>query len=144
MNIDTIKDGYVIDHITPGNAIKIYRLLNLEKLDCQVALITNAKSKKMKTKDLIKIGQLIDINLDKIAYIDPKATVNIVKKDKIIEKKKLQLPEVLMNVCKCNNPRCITSTERNLDQIFNLTNKKDKVYRCHYCESTLEKDHFID
>lgn len=143
MNIDTIKEGYVIDHITPGNAIKIYRLLNLDKLDCQVALITNAKSKKMKTKDLIKIGKLIDINLDKIAYIDPHATVNIVEKDKIVEKKKLKLPETLINVCKCNNPRCITSTERNLDQIFILTNKKEKRYRCHYCESALEKENFI-
>ena len=144
MNIDTIKDGYVIDHIKPGNAIKIYRLLNLEKLDCQVALITNAKSKKMNTKDLIKIGELIDINLDKISFIDSNATVNIVKEDKIIEKKKLKLPKVLVNVCKCNNPRCITSTERNLDQIFNLTDKKNQIYRCHYCESLLEKDSFID
>ena len=83
-------------------------------------------------------------NLDKISYIDPKATVNIVKDDKIIDKKKLQLPEVLINVCKCNNPRCITSTERNLDQVFHLTNKKEKTYRCEYCESTLEKDHFLD
>lgn len=140
MNIDTIENGYVIDHITAGNAIKIYRLLNLEELDCQVALITNVKSNKTKVKDLLKIGKLIDINLDKIAFIDPKATVNIVKNNKIIEKNSLQLPEKLINVCKCNNPRCITSTERNLDQIFNLTNKKEKIYRCHYCETMLEKE----
>ena len=144
MNIDTIKDGYVIDHITPGNAIKIYRLLNLEDLECQVALITNVKSKKMKVKDLIKVGKLIDINIDKIAYIDPKATINIVKNSKIIEKQILELPETLINVCKCNNPRCITSTERNLDQVFNLTDKLEKTYRCQYCESILEKDHFVD
>ena len=143
MNIDTIKNGYVIDHITAGNAMKLYKLLNLESLDCQVALITNAKSKKTKIKDLIKIGQLIDIDLDKIAFIDPKATVNIVKNGKIIEKKQLALPEVLTNVGKCNNPRCITSTERNLDQIFNLTNKKERIYRCHYCETALEKDQFV-
>jgi len=143
MNIDTIKNGYVIDHITAGNAIKIYRLLDLENIGCQVALITNAKSKKTGTKDLLKIGELIDINLDKIAFIDPDVTVNIVKNDKIIEKKKLEIPEKLVNVCYCNNPRCITSTERNLNQIFNLTNKKEKKYRCNYCETILEKDRFI-
>ena len=143
MNIDTIKDGYVIDHITAGNAIKIYRMLELDKLDCQVALITNAKSKKTKIKDILKIGSLIDINLDKIAFINPDVTINIVKNEKIIEKKKLDLPERLVNVCKCNNPRCITSSERNLDQIFNLVDKNKGIYRCYYCESALEKDKFI-
>ena len=143
MNIDTIKDGYVIDHITAGNAIKIYRMLDLEELDCQVALITNAKSQKTGIKDMLKIGSLIDINLDKIAFIDPNVTINIVKKSKIIEKKKLDLPTRLVNVCKCNNPRCITSSERNLDQIFNLVDKENHIYRCYYCESALEKDSFI-
>ena len=143
MNIDTIKNGYVIDHITAGNAIKIYRLLDLENIGCQVALITNEKSKKTGTKDLLKIGKLIDINLDKIAFIDPNVTINIVKNDKIIEKKKIEIPEKLINVCYCNNPRCITSTERNLNQIFNLTNKDKKIYRCNYCEALLEKDKFI-
>lgn len=143
MNIDTIKNGYVIDHITAGNAIKIYRLLNLESLGCQVALITNVKSKKTGTKDLLKIGELIDINMDKIAFIDPDVTINIVKNDKIIEKRKIEIPEKLVDVCYCNNPRCITSTERNLKQIFNLTNKKEKIYRCNYCETILEKDRFI-
>ncbi len=143
MNIDTIENGYVIDHITAGNAIKIYRLLNLENIDCQVALITNVKSKKTKTKDLLKIGKLIDIDLDRIAFIDPYVTVNIVKNNKIIKKQKLELPEKLVNVCKCNNPRCITSIERNLNQVFNLTDKDKKIYRCHYCESTLEKDKFL-
>lgn len=139
MNIDTIKNGYVIDHITAGKAIEIYRLLELEKLDCQVALITNAKSKKTKVKDLIKIGKLIDIDLEKLAFIDSDITINVVKNDKIIEKKKLELPEKLVNVCKCNNPRCITSIERGLDQIFLLTDKKKKVYRCYYCEAMYEK-----
>lgn len=143
MNIDKIENGYVIDHIKAGNAIKIYKMLDLDKLDCQVALITNAKSKKAKVKDIIKIGSLIDINLDKIAFIDPEVTINIVKNEKIIEKKVLEIPKTLINVCKCYNPRCITSTERNLDQIFNLVDKKNKVYRCYYCESTLEKDKFI-
>lgn len=139
MNIDTIENGYVIDHITKGNAMKIYELLKLNELDCQVALITNAKSKKTKIKDLIKIGKLIDIDLDKLAFIDPNVTINIVKDNKIIEKRKLELPEKLINVTKCKNPRCITSIERDLDQIFNLTNKEKQIYRCAYCEMSLEK-----
>ncbi len=139
MNIDTIENGYVIDHITPGNAMKIYELLDLNKLDCQVALITNAKSKKTGTKDLIKIGKLIDIDFDKLAFIDPNVTVNIVKNNKIKEKRKLSLPEKLVNVTKCKNPRCITSIERDLDQIFILTNKDKQIYRCVYCEMSLEK-----
>ena len=139
MNIDTIENGYVIDHITAGNAMKIYELLKLNELECQVALITNAKSKKTKIKDLIKIGKLIDIDFDKLAFIDPNVTVNIVKDNKIIEKRKLELPEKLVNVTKCKNPRCITSVERDLDQIFNLTDKEKQIYRCIYCEMSLEK-----
>ena len=139
MNIDTIKNGYVIDHITAGNAIKIYELLDLNKLDCQVALITNARSKKTGVKDLIKVGKLIDLDFDKLAFIDPNITVNIVKNDVIIEKRKLELPQRIVNVTSCKNPRCITSVERNLDQIFNLTDKDKKVYRCIYCETSLDK-----
>ena len=139
MNIDTIKNGYVIDHITAGNAMKIYRLLELEDLDCQVALITNAKSKKTKVKDLIKVAKLIDLNFDKIACVDPNVTINIVKNDKIIEKKQLSQPEKLVNVFKCNNPRCISTVERGLDQVFNLTDKDTKTYRCAYCETALDK-----
>ena len=139
MNIDTIKNGYVIDHITAGNAIKIYRMLDLDKLDCQVALITNAKSKKQGVKDLIKIAKLIDIDFDKLAFLDPDVTVNIVRNSKIVEKRNLVLPEKLVNVTRCKNPRCITSTERDLDQIFNLTNKEKQLYRCVYCEMSLEK-----
>lgn len=138
MNIDTIENGYVIDHITAGNAIKIYKLLKLDNLNCQVALITNAKSTKTKVKDLIKIGKLIDIDFKKIAFIDSNVTVNIVKNDEIIEKKKLELPEKLINVAQCKNPRCITSIERDLDQIFNLTDKENKIYRCEYCEVKLD------
>lgn len=139
MNIDTIENGYVIDHITAGNAMKIYELLNLNKLDCQVALITNARSKKTKIKDLIKIGKLIDLDLEKLSFIDPNITVNVVKNNVIIEKKKLELPEKLVNVAKCKNPRCITSIERDLDQVFKLTDKEKQVYRCIYCEMSLEK-----
>lgn len=139
MNIDTIKNGYVIDHITAGNAIKIYELLGLNKLDCQVALITNARSKKTGVKDLIKVGKLIDLDFDKLAFIDPNITVNIVKNDVIIEKRKLELPEKIVNVTTCKNPRCITSVERDLDQVFNLTDKDRKIYRCAYCETSLDK-----
>lgn len=139
MNIDTIKNGYVLDHITAGKAMEIYDLLNLKDLKCQVALITNATSKKIKVKDIIKIAELIEIDLDKLALIDPNITVNVVKDCKIIEKKKLQLPERIVNVHKCNNPRCITSIERGLDQVFVLTDKDKKVYRCLYCESQLTK-----
>ena len=140
MNIDTIENGYVIDHITAGNAMKIYELLKLNELECQVALITNAKSKKTKIKDLIKVGKLIDLDFEKLAFIDPNVTVNIVKDNKIIEKRKLELPEKLVNVTKCKNPRCITSVERDLDQVFKLTDKEKKVYRCVYCEMSLEKE----
>lgn len=139
MNIDTIKNGYVIDHITAGRAMEIYNLLELQKLSCQVALITNAKSLKTEKKDIIKIGELIDIDLQKLAFIDPNVTINVVKNNMIIEKKKLELPEQLINVHKCNNPRCITSSERDLDQIFILTDENEKIYRCMYCESRLTK-----
>ena len=139
MNIDAIKNGYVIDHIKVGNAMKIYDVLNLNELDCQVALITNAKSKKTKVKDIIKIAKLVDIDFDKIASIDPNVTINIVKNNKIIEKKKLELPRELINIYKCKNPRCITTIERGLDQIFVLTDKENNIYRCKYCETNLEK-----
>lgn len=139
MNIDAIKNGYVIDHIKVGNAMKIYDVLNLNELDCQVALITNAKSKKNKVKDIIKIAELVDIDFDKIASIDPNVTINIVKNNKIIEKKKLELPRELINIYKCKNPRCITTIERGLDQIFVLTDKENNIYRCKYCETNLEK-----
>ncbi len=139
MNIDTIKNGYVIDHIKAGHALEIYHLLGLEKLECEVALITNAKSKKTKIKDIIKIGKLIDIDFDSLALIDSSITINIVKNDKIIEKKKIDLPEKIVNACKCNNPRCITSIEKNLDQVFTLTDKENGTYRCMYCEASLKK-----
>ncbi len=139
MNIDAIKNGYVIDHIKVGNAMKIYDVLNLNELDCQVALITNAKSKKTKVKDIIKIAELVDIDFDKIASIDSNVTINIVKNNKIIEKKKLDLPRELINIYKCKNPRCITTIERGLDQIFVLTDKENNIYRCKYCETNLEK-----
>ena len=139
MNIDSIKNGYVIDHIQAGKAMKIYDLLKLNELDCQVAIITNAKSKKTGTKDIIKIDKEIPIDLDVLGFIDHNITVNIVKDDKIVEKRKLSLPEKIVNVAKCNNPRCITSVEKDLDQIFLLTDKENEVYRWRYCEMSLKK-----
>ncbi len=138
MNIDSIKNGYVIDHIQAGKAMMIYEQLKLNDLECQVAIITNAKSKKTGRKDIIKIDQKIDIDLDKLGFIDPDCTVNIVSDDKIIEKKKLTLPDQIVNVAICKNPRCITSVEEHLDQIFTLTDRENKVYRCKYCEMSLK------
>lgn len=137
MNIDSIKNGYVIDHIKVGNAMLIYEALGLRDLDCQVAIISNAKSKKTGKKDIIKIDKSIDLDLDKLGFLAPEVTVNVVKDDKIIEKKKLTLPEKIVNVAKCKNPRCITSIENALEQVFILTDKENKVYRCKYCESKL-------
>lgn len=140
MNIDSIKNGYVIDHIKAGNAMRIYDLLKLNELDCQVAIITNAKSKKTGRKDIIKIDRDIEIDLEKLGFIDPNVTVNIVKNDSIVEKRKLSLPERIVNVAVCKNPRCITSIEKSLDQVFNLTDKENEVYRCKYCEMSLKKN----
>ena len=138
MNIDSIKNGYVIDHIEAGKAIEIYELLGLDKLKCQVAIITNAKSQKTGKKDIIKIDERIDLDIDKLGFVAPNVTVNIVENDEIVEKKKLDLPEKVVNVVKCNNPRCITSIERGLDQIFILTNRENNIYRCKYCEMSLK------
>lgn len=138
MNIDSIKNGYVIDHIKAGKAMEIYEVLGLNNLDCQVAIISNAKSKKTGKKDIIKIDESIDLDFDKLGFLDPEVTVNIVKDDKIIEKRKIDLPEKIINVAKCKNPRCITSVEKDLDQIFILTDKINNVYRCKYCEMSLK------
>lgn len=138
MNIDSIKNGYVIDHIETGKGMKVYELLHLNELDCQVAIITNAKSQKTGTKDIIKIDKIIPINLDALGFIDHNITVNVVENNQIIEKKNLKLPKEVVNVAKCNNPRCITSIEKDLDQIFILTDEKNEVYRCKYCEMSLK------
>lgn len=139
MNIDSIKNGIVIDHIEAGKAMQIYEMLNLNKLDCQVAIITNAKSKKTKRKDIIKIDRSIDINLDTLGFIDPNITINIVKDDKIVDKFHVAVPEKIVNVVNCQNPRCITSVERDLEQIFVLTDKEKQIYRCKYCEMSLKQ-----
>lgn len=135
MNIDSIQNGVVIDHITAGSGMQLYKLLGLEKCDCSIAIIKNVSSKKMGKKDIIKIDADIPINFDVIGYVDPEATVNIIKNGELVEKRPISMPERLVNVIKCKNPRCITSVEQELDHIFKLTEKDNKVYRCIYCET---------
>ncbi len=139
MNIDSIKNGIVIDHIQAKKGMEIYKTLKLGELDCSVAIITNAKSKKMGRKDIIKIDQNIDLNLDMLGYIDSNITINIIKNDERIEKYHVELPKTITNIIKCKNPRCITSVEQGLNQIFVLTDKDKKIYRCKYCETLNEK-----
>lgn len=138
MNIDSIKNGIVIDHIKAKKGMEIYKALKLDELDCSVALITNAKSKKMGRKDIIKIDKAIDINLDILGFIDSNITINIVKEDNLTEKFHVELPEKIVNLVKCQNPRCITSIEKDLNQVFYLTDKENNVYRCKYCEMSMK------
>ena len=138
MNIDSIKNGIVIDHIKAKKGMEIYEALNLNELDCSVAVITNAKSKKMGRKDIIKIDKDFEVNIDMIGFLDQNITINIVKDNKIIKKFHANLPEKIVNIAKCQNPRCITSQEKELDQIFILTNKEKQTYRCKYCEMSLK------
>lgn len=136
MKIDSIQNGIVLDHISAGNAMRIYFDLGLDKLDCSVALIQNVKSGKMGKKDIIKIDKdQYDINLDVIGYIDPNVTVCIIKDGVTVEKKKVDLPKKLVNIKKCKNPRCITAIEPNIPHIFHLTDEKKHIYRCMYCEA---------
>ena len=135
MNIDSIKNGYVIDHITAGRGMQIYQLLQLDKLDCPVAIIQNAVSTKMGRKDIIKVDSIFDLNLDIIGFVDPGITVDVIRDSVLVEKKRIALPQKLVNVIKCKNPRCITSVEQELDQIFILTDPEAKTYRCQYCET---------
>ena len=135
MNIDSILNGYVIDHIQAGRAMEIYQYLGLDDLDCSVAIIKNAKSQNMGKKDIIKIDQEIPLDLDLLAYIDSGITVNVIREGKLVEKKKPTMPEKIVNVIKCKNPRCITQVEQELDHIFVLTDREQQVYRCFYCEA---------
>ena len=135
MNIDSIKNGIVIDHITAGRGMTLYSLLKLDRLDCSVALIKNATSGKMGRKDIIKIDSEIPVDLDIIGYVDPGVTVNVIHDGKLVDKKQMELPEKLVNVIKCHNPRCITTTEQELQQVFRLTDRANRVYRCLYCET---------
>lgn len=135
LNISGIKEGVVLDHIQAGKSMDIYKYLDLGKLDCTVAIIKNARSNKMGRKDIIKIeGPMDDLNLEILGYIDHNITVNIIKDDRIVEKRTLTLPDRLTNVIHCKNPRCITSVEQELPHIFYLADKEKQIYRCQYCE----------
>ena len=140
MNIDSIKNGIVIDHITAGLGMTVYNLLKLDELDCAVAIIKNAASRKMGKKDIIKIDADIQLNMDLLGYIDPGITVDIIKDSVLVEKKRIGLPEKLTNAIKCKNPRCITTTEQELPHIFKLTDREKRVYRCIYCEVKAENN----
>lgn len=136
LNISGIHEGFVLDHIQAGMSMRIYRDLKLDRLDCTVAIIKNAKSNKMGKKDIIKVECPVDaLDLDILGFIDHRITVNVIKDDKIVEKKELHLPREVHNVIACKNPRCITSIEQELEQIFVLTDAENKVYRCKYCET---------
>lgn len=135
MNIDSIKNGIVIDHITAGKGMELYKLLELGDLDCAVALIANATSQKMGRKDIIKIATEFHVNMDILGYVDPGVTVAIIRDGEIVEKKKLHLPKRLTNVIRCRNPRCISTTEQELPHVFNLSDEKSRTYRCMYCET---------
>ena len=134
INIDSLENGIVIDHITAGNSMKIYELLELGNLDCCVAVIKNARSTKFGKKDIIKIDGVTDVNLDMLGFIDSNITVCYIKEGKLDRKEKLVMPKVLKNVIKCKNPRCITTTEDGIDDVFYLCEGDTRKYRCRYCE----------
>lgn len=138
MNIDSIHNGIVIDHITAGNGMKLYELLDLNSLDCSVALLRNVVSHKLGRKDIIKIDQEFDLNLDLVGFVDPQATVVVIKDGEVVEKKKLDLPQTLLNVIRCKNPRCISTTEQEIVQEFRLSDRENRIYRCVYCETKAE------
>ena len=139
LNISGINNGVVLDHIQAGKSMDIYHYLNLQELDCQVAIIKNAKSSKMGRKDIIKIDRILDLDWDVIGYVDPGITVNIIKDGQRVEKRQLKLPERIRNVIRCKNPRCITSVEQELPKIFTLTDREKRTYRCLYCETKAER-----
>ena len=135
MNIDSINNGIVIDHIKSGKGMDIYTFLELDRLDCSVILLKNVPSKRLGKKDVLKIDTLLDIDLNALGYIDHGITINVIKHEQIVEKYTPELPMQIANVIKCKNPRCITTTEQELPHVFKLTDKSGPVYRCLYCES---------
>lgn len=140
LNVSSIEEGFVLDHIQAGKSMDIYKYLKLDKLDCTVAIIRNARSNKMGKKDIMKIECPIDvIDLDILGFIDHNITVNIIQQNKIVEKRQLTLPKQIVNVIRCKNPRCITSIEQGLDQVFVLTDPEKEEYRCKYCEQRYKK-----
>ena len=135
LNVGQLNEGFVLDHIEAGKSMTIYHYLNLDELDCTVAIIKNATSNKMGRKDIIKVECPIDmLNIDILGFIDHNITVNIIKDGAIVAKRELTLPKKIVNILKCTNPRCITSIEQGLDQIITLTDPEKEVYRCKYCE----------
>ncbi len=138
LNIDSVEKGLVIDHIQAGKAMEIYHYLNLDKMDCSVAIIKNAKSKKLGKKDIIKVENNIDMDLKVLGFIDPNITINVIDKSVIINKINLELPSEIENVVKCKNPRCITSIEQEIVHKFKLTDREKKIYRCVYCDTAFE------
>ena len=135
MNIDSIKNGIVIDHIKAGQGMKIYDFLDLDKLDCSVAIIKNAASSKMGKKDIIKIDSDLTVDLNALGYIDPNITINVIRNSERVSKYHPELPNTITNIIRCKNPRCITSTEQELPHIFKLIDREKDEYRCIYCES---------
>ena len=140
MNIDSIQNGFVIDHIPAGRGMKLYELLGLDSLECSIAIIKNVGSKKMGKKDIIKIDADIEINMDILGYVDPNVTINIIRNGERVEKRRATLPEKLTGVLFYKNPRCITSTEQELSHEFYLADSERKIYRCLYCESLAKNE----
>ncbi|NLJ58195.1 MAG: aspartate carbamoyltransferase regulatory subunit [Tissierellia bacterium] len=140
LNIDSVEKGLVIDHIQAGKAMEIYQYLNLDKMDCSVAIIKNAKSKKYGKKDIIKIENNIHMDLEVLGFIDPNITINVIDNSEIIRKINLELPSEIENIAKCKNPRCITSIEQEIVHKFRLTDINNKVYRCVYCDMAYEEN----
>jgi aspartate carbamoyltransferase regulatory subunit len=144
LNVGKIEEGFVLDHIKAGKSLDIYYQLGLDKLDCTVAIIKNAKSNKMGRKDILKVECDINtLNLDVLGFIDHSITVNVIKDGTIVDKQKLELPREIRNVIKCRNPRCITSIEQGLPNIFVLSDEKKEIYRCKYCEERYTPAAFI-
>ena len=135
MNIDSIYNGVVIDHIKAGSGMRLYELLGLDNVEVSVAIIKNVASRKMGKKDIIKIDGTILVDFDVIGFVDPEATVNIIREGELVEKRNIDMPETLTDVIRCKNPRCITSSEQEIRHIFRLTDRENKVYRCIYCET---------
>lgn len=138
MLVNPIKDGIVLDHITAGRGMELYKILGLDELECAVAIITNANSVKMGKKDIIKIDGEVKLDLDVIGYVDPGVTINIIRDAAVVDRRHLKLPDIISGVKKCKNPRCITSTEQELIHTFKLVDAETKTYRCIYCESKLK------
>ena len=139
MKIDSIQNGVVLDHIQAGKSMEIYQYLNLDKLDCSVAIIKNVRSGQMGKKDIIKIDSPVNVDLDVLGYIDPNITVNIIRNGELVEKKHLELPQKLVNIIRCKNPRCITVAEEQLDSIFLLHDAEKHTYHCAYCDVVKER-----